>query len=264
MRLKGKVAIVTGGGSGIGRAIALRFALEGAGVAVVDRNRDHADAVADEIKKNKGNGLALQADVTRSADVAEMAQRTARHFGRIDILVNNAGSRIVKPFLEHTEDDWNAMLAVNLTAPFLCAKAVVPHMKRGGRGGRIINLASIASFVGRPDRVAYCAAKAGLLGFTRGLAIDLKSANVRVNALAPGLIETPFNRHYADDPEHGSHWGGETIVGRWGQPDDVAHAAVFLASPESDFINGTVLPVDGGWLAAKTRAGEIKESASPN
>jgi NAD(P)-dependent dehydrogenase (short-subunit alcohol dehydrogenase family) len=180
----------------------------------------------------------------------------ASECGRIDVLVNNAGRRIIKGFLEHTKEDWDQMLAINLTGPFLCAQAVLPHMLKAGKG-KIINLASIASFMGRPDRVGYVAAKSGLMGLTRAMAVDMAGRNIYVNALAPGLIASPFNMSFAKDEATGPTWGKENLVGRWGQPDDVAGAAVFLACDESDFVNGAEIKIDGGWLAAKTRAGEL-------
>ncbi len=148
------------------------------------------------------------------------------------------------------------MISVNLTGPYLCCKSVIPHMIKNGKG-KIINFGSIASFMGRPDRVAYVAAKSGILGLTRALAVDLTGKNINVNTICPGLISTPFNQKFAEDPTNGEAWGKETIVGRWGLPSDISGAAVFLSSDDADFINGSEIKIDGGWLAAKTRKGEI-------
>ena len=162
------------------KAISLAFAREGARVAVVDIDERKGEAAAAEIAA-QGEAIFVRADVTDSASVNQMAREVDRRFGRLDILVNNVGVRITKPFLEHTDADWNVMIATNLTGPFFCARAVAPFMIRGG-SGRILNVASIASFVGRPDRVAYVSAKSGLLGMTRALAIDLRGTGVTVNA----------------------------------------------------------------------------------
>jgi NAD(P)-dependent dehydrogenase (short-subunit alcohol dehydrogenase family) len=253
MRLQNKVAVVTGGASGIGKAIAAAYVREGARVALVDIDEAKGKQAAAEIS-TKGEAISVRTDVTDSASVNQMAAEVDRHFGRIDILVNNVGVRITKPFLEHTDADWNIMIATNLTGPFFCARAVTPFMIRGGRG-RIINTASIASFVGRPNRVAYVSAKSGLLGMTRALAIDLGSSGITVNAIAPGSINSPMNASQAADADH--DWGKETPVGRWGTPDDIANAAVFLALDESSYITGAELKVDGGWVSTKARAGEL-------
>ncbi len=256
MRLAGKKALVTGGAMGIGRAIALAFAAEGASVAVVDFNVGGAAETVSLINGSGGDAFALTADIGASSDVSVMADAVSERFGTLDVLANNAGSRIVKPFLEHSEEDWRRMLDVNLTGHFLVCKALVPLMIEAG-GGHIVNTCSIASVQGRPNRIGYCAAKGGFLTFTKALAADLSDKNIRVNALAPGMIETPMNQALADDPKVGSAWNNENLVGRWGQPEDVAKAAVFLASSDADFITGSTIQVDGGSISAFVRAGEM-------
>ena len=256
MKLAGKVTLVTGGGRGIGEAICVAYGAEGAAVVVADLDLGGAQRVVARIRGAGGTAVAVEADVARSESVDAMAQAAIREHGRIDVLVNNAGVRTIKGFLDHTEEDWNRMLAVNLTGPFLCSKAVLPSMLASGKG-KIINLASIASFMGRPDRAGYVAAKTGLLGLTRAMAVDMAGRNIHVNAIAPGLIASPFNARFAEDSDTGPAWGRETLVGRWGRPEDVAGAAVFLASDDSDFVNGAEIKIDGGWLAAKTRSGEL-------
>ena len=255
-RLQDKVAVVTGGASGIGKAISLAFAREGARVAIADIDERKAEAAATEAAAFS-QAFGVRTDVTKSTSANQMAQKVDQRWGRIDILVNNVGVRIVKPFSEHSDDDWNIMIATNLTGPFFCARAVVPYMQRAGFG-RIINTASIASFVGRPNRVAYVSAKSGLLGMTRAMAIDLGGDGITVNALIPGSINSPMNAAQAQDRDH--DWGQETPVGRWGVPEDVANAAVFLALDESSYITGAEIKIDGGWVSTKARAGELSKT----
>jgi NAD(P)-dependent dehydrogenase (short-subunit alcohol dehydrogenase family) len=254
MRLSGKVAVVTGGGSGMGRAIGLAFARQGAKVVVADINLEAACETVALLESAGGDAIAVKVDVTRKAETLDMAEAALGRFGRIDVLVNNAGSRCLKSFLDHTEEDWHRMIDINLTGHFFCAQAVVPSMLKGGKG-KIINLASIAAHTGRPDRVAYCAAKAGVMGLTRALAMDMRGKNICVTAISPGSIATPMNQAAATSTE--VEWGKETVVGRWGTAEDVAHAAVFLASDESDYITGSEIAVEGGWLIGRARDGEI-------
>ncbi len=252
-RMSGRVAVVTGGASGAGAAICREFAAQGAVVVIADLNVEAAQRLAEEL--GQGSAHAIAVDITDSASVAALAAEVEKKCGAAaSILVNNAGVRIVKPLLEHTDSDWRQMIDINLTGHFYCARAFAPAMVKQG-WGRIINIASIASFVGRPDRAAYCAAKSGVLGLTRGAAIDLRHSGVTVNAIAPGSIATPLNSQAKNDAN--VDWGGETLVGRWGEGSDIAKAAAYLASDDASYVNGTTLTVDGGWLAAKARGGEI-------
>jgi len=255
-RFTGRVAVVTGGASGAGAAICREFAEQGAVVVIADLNIAAAEKLADELGADRVHAIAV--DITDSASVSALAAQVAKQCGGpADILVNNAGVRIVKPLLEHTDEDWAKMISINLTGHFYCTRAFAPAMVERG-WGRIINIASIASFVGRPDRAAYCAAKAGALGLTRGAAVDLRHSGVTVNAIAPGSIATPLNAEAKNDEN--VDWGGETLVGRWGQGRDIAKAAAYLASDDASYVNGTTLTVDGGWVSAKARGGEIHAS----
>ena len=256
MKLKDRVAIVTGGGKGIGEEICLGLSREGAKIVIAEIDIENSEEVIKKIKNNGSEVIIVKTDVSDENSINNMVDEAIKHFGKIDILINNAGIRHIKKLLDHTKKDWDEMIAVNLTGPYLSCKAVIPHMIKQGKG-KIVNFGSIASFMGRPDRVGYVAAKSGVLGLTRALAVDLTGKNINVNTICPGLISTPFNKKYAEDPTHGEAWGKETIVGRWGLPTDIVGAAVFLSSDESDFINGTEIKIDGGWLAAKTRRGEI-------
>lgn len=256
MRLKDRVAVVTGGGGGIGFAICRAYITEGAKVVLSDLDGEKAEKMAATLRENGSDVSAVQADVSDERSAEALIEKTVSKHGRIDILVNNAGARVIKGLTEHTLDDWQKMIAINLTGPFLCARAAIPHMLAQG-GGNIINLGSIASFAGRPNRVAYVAAKSGVLGLTRAMAADLAGKNVRVNTIAPGMIASPFNQSFAEAPDTGKAWADENLIGRWGQPEDIAGAAVFLASDDSSFVTGSEIKIEGGWLGARSRSGEI-------
>jgi NAD(P)-dependent dehydrogenase (short-subunit alcohol dehydrogenase family) len=255
MRFEGKVAIVTGGAAGIGRAVVESFIREKARVAIADCDLPAATALTKAIALSGGVALAVETDVADASAVERMAARVFDEFGRIDILINNAGIRLLNSVLDQSEEEWRRTLDVNLTGPFLCCKAVIPYMLKGGKG-KIVNVSSVAGMFGRPLRSAYCASKGGEIAFTRAAALDMKGKNIYINALAPALIDTPLNSGFAVDPETAKIWGSETLVERWGQPHEVAEAALFLASDASDFITGTVLTVDGGWTSSMVRATE--------
>jgi 3-oxoacyl-[acyl-carrier protein] reductase len=243
MDLTGKVAVVTGAGRGIGRAIALKLAGMGAAVVVSDILDKEAAAVVKEIKAAGGQGLVVLADVSSAVDVARLVEETLAAYNRIDILVNNAGITRDQLLLRMSEEDWDKVVDVDLKSVFLCTKAAMRHMLKA-RWGRIISLSSIAAQVGNPGQANYSAAKAGIIGFTRTVAKEVGSHGVTINAIAPGFIETDMTSRIGEEQRQ------EIIkyipLNRAGTPDDVAEVVAFLASEEAGYITGQVLSVNGG------------------
>jgi NAD(P)-dependent dehydrogenase (short-subunit alcohol dehydrogenase family) len=248
-RLDGRKALVTGGGKGLGKVIAMALAQAGAEVAVASRTLADCQQVAKEIAEATGRKThAIAADVSRSAEVAGLMAAAQGALGPLDILVNNAGVNVRAPAHEMSERDWDAIIDINLKAPFLCAREVLAGMCQRG-WGRIINLGSIMSVVALPGRGPYAAAKAGVLGLTRVLALESASKGVTVNALCPGPFATEMNRPLLDDPIKYNEFASRVPMGRWGELHEVTGAALFLASDASSFVTGTALYVDGGWTA---------------
>jgi meso-butanediol dehydrogenase/(S,S)-butanediol dehydrogenase/diacetyl reductase len=252
MRLEGKVCIVTGGGSGLGRATSLLFALEGALVAIADRNADAATRVAEEAQALDADAVALTIDVASADDCRRMVEATLERFARLDVLVNNAGYGITGSVVETDEADWDALIATNLKGVFLCSKYAIPAMRRTG-GGAIVNIASVVASVGIKDRAAYVASKGGVLGLTRAMALDHADDGIRVNAVAPGTMESPYFDHMLRQSPDPAALRRELetrqVMSRMGRPEEVATAVVYLASDEASFCTGSMLTVDGGMTA---------------
>jgi len=251
--LTGKFALVTGSSRGIGRGIAFCLAKQGADVAVnYYSSADEAWKVVEEIEGLGRRAIAVKADVAKSDQVKAMVKKANQEFGRLDILVNNAGVLNYKTLDQMTEEDWDWVIDTNLKGQFLCAKAVAPLMEKNG-WGRIINIASIASGgvgVGYPALAHYCASKGGVIALTEGLAIELGVKGITVNAIAPGSIETDMAKGVTDNEEVKQGLLARLPIKRIGQPEDIGAAAVFLASKEASYVTGSVVYVDGGWLAA--------------
>jgi 3-oxoacyl-[acyl-carrier protein] reductase len=241
--LAGRVAIVTGAGRNIGRAIALALAEGGAAIVVnVRSNRDEAEGVAQEIERAGGQALALAADVADAAVVDKMVAAAAERFGRIDVLVNNAAVRVEQPFAEMSLEEWRAVTAVILDGAFNCVKACLAHLQRSG-AGVIVNIGGLSAHTGAARRPHVVTAKAGLLGFTRALAHELAPDRIRVNTVTPGLMATP---RPPGQPEPQHHALVQALVGRRGEPADIASAVRFLCGPGASFITGQNIQVNGG------------------
>jgi NAD(P)-dependent dehydrogenase (short-subunit alcohol dehydrogenase family) len=249
MKLDNRTAIVTGSRRGIGRAIAFALAKEGANVVVSDISQEDCEKVITEIESLSGRGLALKCDVTSRDDVEVMVMRTVAEFGKLDILVNNAGIIAFKPFLELTDEDWDNTINVNLKGQFLCAQVAAREMTKN-RWGRIINIASISSGgcgIAFPLVAHYTASKGGIIALTEALALELTPQGINVNAICPGAINTDMAKGVKESGQL------EQLLlripkSRLGQPEDIANLAVFLASEDSDYISGSAIVIDGGWL----------------
>jgi NAD(P)-dependent dehydrogenase (short-subunit alcohol dehydrogenase family) len=252
MQLSGKVALVTGGASGIGRATALLFAHEGAAVVIADLNAQDGEAVASEIAHSGARAFFEPADVARAEDCRRLVERTIREFGRIDILFNNAGIIRRATILDLSEDDWDRVMAVNVKAIYLLSRGVIPHMQKQG-GGSIINTASGWGLAGGAKAAVYCASKGAVVLLTKAMAIDHGPQKIRVNCICPGDTDTGMLRAEARQlREANDRFLAEAAkrpLGRVGLPDEIAQAVLYLASDASSFVTGTALVIDGGGLA---------------
>jgi len=252
MRLKDKVAIITGAGSGIGRATAVLFAKEGAKVVVVDIDKKAGEETVRIIRSNGGEAIFVQADVSKATDAERIVKTTIEEYGKVDILFNNAGVwvRGIDTVVDAPEEEWDRVININLKSVFLCSKYAIPEMIKNG-GGVIINMASAQGLVGTAGYATYCASKGGVVLLTKATALDYAPYNIRVNCLCPGAVATPplYKKGWPNDPKLKQIIKELEPIGRPAEPEEIAYAALFLASDESSFMTGAALVVDGGWTA---------------
>jgi NAD(P)-dependent dehydrogenase (short-subunit alcohol dehydrogenase family) len=252
-RLSGKVALITGGGTGIGRAIALAFAREGASVTVAGRRLEKLREVIGEVQKQGGAGLAMECDVTRVREVARAVKGTVERFGRLNVLVNNAGTLHVSTVEGISEEEWDRVMTVNVKGPFLMSRAVLPEIRKCG-GGAIVNIGSVLGLFAVKDRAAYSASKGAVTMLTKSMALDHAHERIRVNCICPSVVETDLVKGVFNKTERGQEMLKARLatipLGRLGRPEDVAEMAVFLASEESSWLTGAAIPLDGGVTAS--------------
>lgn len=249
MRVKDKVALVTGAGAGIGKASAILLAREGARVGVADFDAAAAEATTRIIREAGGEAISIAGDVSAGSDCARMVEAVSARWGRLDILCNIAGIVLGGVLDQTTEEEWNASMNVNLRSIYLCAKHAIPCMKRSG-GGTIVNMASVAGLMGVKNRAAYSASKGGVIALTKSMAIDYVEDGIRVNSICPGTVDSPSLQKRLEalpDPAAARRdFTGRQPMKRFGRPDEIAYAVLFLSSDESSFITGTEIIVDGG------------------
>jgi NAD(P)-dependent dehydrogenase (short-subunit alcohol dehydrogenase family) len=248
VNLRGRTALITGASRGLGKAMALALAEAGARLALVSRDAAALNAVAEGVRGHGVEAETYRADVTDEQQVARLADDVIKRFGPVHILINNAGVNVRKNVPEFTLSEWNSVISTNLTSAFLMCRAFVPHMKGQGYG-RIINMTSIMSHISLPGRAAYSASKAGLLGFTRALALELAPEGITVVGISPGPCATEMNLPLLNDPEKNAQFIASIPVGRWGKVEEIGQLALFLCSDMAGFITGTDLLIDGGWCA---------------
>ncbi len=247
-KLDGKSALITGASKGLGKAMALALADEGARLALVARNLELLNETAAAARKLGRDAAVFQADVTDEAQVLRLETAVAREFGKVQILINSAGINNRKPVTEFTLVEWRQVMDTNLTGVFLMCRSFVPQM-RGQGYGRILNLTSIMSHIALPGRTAYAASKAGLLGFTRALALELAPDRITVNGISPGPVATEMNTPLIQDPELNREFLSRIPLGRWGKVEEIGQLAVYLCSEDAGFITGADILIDGGWTA---------------
>jgi len=252
-RLAGKTALITGAGTGIGRAIALAMAREGAQITLAARRPEPLESVAAEIVAAGGAALAIECDVTNRTSVEAALAATVKRFGKVNVVVNNAGAAVVADAEKTSDEDWRRILDVNLTGTFLMSRAALPELRKAG-GGAIVNIGSVLGLVARKERAAYCAAKGGVTLLTKAMALDHAHEKIRVNCICPSIVETPLGAASlagsSTDPDEARRIRAREIpLGRLGKPEDVAELAVYLASDEADWVTGAAWPIDGGLTA---------------
>jgi NAD(P)-dependent dehydrogenase (short-subunit alcohol dehydrogenase family) len=247
-KLQGRLALVTGASKGLGKAMSLALAAAGARVALVSRDMQKLESLAAEIREHGGQAEAFRADVADESSVAALEREVSNRLGKVQILVNNAGVNVRKNITDFTLDEWNYVLGTNLTAVFLMCRSFVPHMKGSGYG-RILNMTSTMGHVSIAGRAAYSSSKAGLLGLTKAVALELAAEGVTVNGISPGPFATEMNTVLMQNPEVNQQFLAKIPVGRWGKVEDIGTLAVYLCSEDASFITGTDILIDGGWCA---------------